>query len=66
MSKVTIATSSAPQMDAHLQAMAEIWEKEEQWWLKEAMNPRVKWCFENRVAILLLHSSPEETKIFQL
>jgi hypothetical protein len=66
MSKVTPTANSAPQIDANLQAMAEIWEKEEKWWLEEGMNPRFKWCFENRVAILLLHSAAEETKIFQV
>jgi hypothetical protein len=36
------------------------------WWLEEGTNPRVKWCMENKEAILALHSSGVETNIFAL
>lgn len=29
-------------------------------------NPRVKWCFDNKAAILALHSSDEHSKIFEM
>lgn len=29
-------------------------------------NPRVKWCFDNKEAILALHSSTEHTKVFEM
>ncbi|KAF8856388.1 hypothetical protein BDZ45DRAFT_745434 [Acephala macrosclerotiorum] len=29
-------------------------------------NPRVKWCFDNKEAILALHSSDKHTKVFEM
>jgi len=66
MSKVTIAASQEPKLDQQLQALAAFWEKDEKWWHAPNTNPAVAWCFENRVAIVALHSSENETPIFQV
>jgi hypothetical protein len=43
-------------------------EAREDWWDEPSLNlsAHVKWCMENKDAILALHSSTTETKIFAL
>jgi hypothetical protein len=64
-SKVTIQGSPTPKIDEELKCLAEEWETD-RWWLDPKYTPRLQWCFENRIAITALHSSSEETSIFQL
>jgi hypothetical protein len=64
MSKVTIAANQEPQLDHQLQALAEMWQREQKWWLELGTNHAVTWCFENQIAIMALYSSDHETPIF--
>jgi hypothetical protein len=66
MSKVTVVANSAPKIDEQLQSLAKHWEEEGKWWLKKDYTENLQWCFENRVAIMALHSCEEQTPIFQL
>jgi hypothetical protein len=66
MSKVTVVANSAPKIDDQLQALAKIWEEEGEWWNDPKYSHQLMWCFENRVAITALHSSTDETSIFQV
>jgi hypothetical protein len=46
------------------QPVDEMVQDQEEWWDACGVNQSIKWCMDNREAILALHSSEIKTKVF--